>query len=48
MEKYSHDDFEWATKAAGVWSFVEDKNKFPKGFDTFVGEHGSTLSGGQK
>ncbi|CAD8175805.1 unnamed protein product [Paramecium pentaurelia] len=47
-ENYTKDDFEWATKAAGVWQFVSDKYKFPHGFDTFVGEHGYTLSGGQK
>ncbi|CAD8126604.1 unnamed protein product [Paramecium sonneborni] len=47
-ENYTKDDFEWATKAAGVWQFVSDKGKFPHGFDTFVGEHGYTLSGGQK
>ncbi|CAK88846.1 unnamed protein product (macronuclear) [Paramecium tetraurelia] len=47
-ENYTKDDFEWATKAAGVWQFVSDKFKFPHGFDTFVGEHGYTLSGGQK
>ncbi|CAD8093392.1 unnamed protein product [Paramecium sonneborni] len=47
-ENHTTDDFEWATKAAGVWQFVSDKFNFPHGFDTFVGEHGYTLSGGQK
>lgn len=45
-ENYTTDDFEWATKAAGVWQFVQDRYKFPNGFGTFVGEHGYTLSGG--
>jgi len=48
VDEYSYEDFEWATKSAGVWNFVKETNNFPKGFDTFVGEHGSTLSGGQK
>ena len=28
--------------------FAQDKQKFPKGFDTCVGVRGGTLSGGQK
>ncbi|KAM3137480.1 hypothetical protein pb186bvf_010453 [Paramecium bursaria] len=48
IENYTYEDLVWATKAAGVWQFVNDKEQFPDGFKTFVGEHGYTLSGGQK
>jgi ATP-binding cassette subfamily C protein len=38
-------DVEWALRAAGAWSFVEE---MPEGMNTTVGERGSKLSGGQR
>jgi len=37
-----------AAQKAFVLEFAQDKQKFPKGFDTCVGVRGGTLSGGQK
>ena len=37
-----------ACKKANALSFIEDKNVFPDGFDTMVGDRGIKLSGGQK
>lgn len=34
--------------AAGTADLIDTVDKFPSGFDTFVGERGVTLSGGQK
>jgi len=42
---YSNDEIEEAAKASGVF---ENIVSFPDGFDTMVGERGTTLSGGQK
>ncbi|MEN6313487.1 MAG: ABC transporter ATP-binding protein [Clostridiaceae bacterium] len=42
---YSDDEIEEAAKASGVY---ENIVSFPDGFDTMVGERGTTLSGGQK
>jgi ATP-binding cassette subfamily B protein len=41
-------DVEVVRKAAGKAGFLDDVEKFPKRFDTQVGEKGVTLSGGQK
>lgn len=42
---YSDDDIENAAKLSGIY---ENIIAFPDGFDTIVGERGTTLSGGQK
>jgi len=33
---------------ANAYDFIHDKDLFPKGYDTVVGERGVKLSGGQK
>jgi len=33
---------------ANAYDFINDKDLFPKGYDTIVGERGVKLSGGQK
>ena len=42
------DEVEFACKQANVHQFVIDKEIFPDGYDTLVGERGVKLSGGQK
>ena len=37
-----------AAKMANAYDFIMDRSKFPKKFDTIVGERGVLLSGGQK
>lgn len=39
---------EEACKRANCLNFIQDKDQFPEGFDTLVGERGVKLSGGQK
>ncbi len=45
VENYTEEEFKRAVKIALVDDFVE---RLPKGYDTIVGERGSTLSGGEK
>lgn len=44
----TQDEVEFACKQANVHQFVIDKEIFPDGYDTLVGERGVKLSGGQK
>lgn len=37
-----------ACKDAHAYDFIHDKEIFPEGYDTAVGERGVRLSGGQK
>jgi ABC-type multidrug transport system fused ATPase/permease subunit len=37
-----------ACKMANAYDFIHDKDLFPEGYDTVVGERGVKLSGGQK
>jgi len=37
-----------ATKQANAYNFINDKDLFPLGYKTVVGERGVKLSGGQK
>ena len=37
-----------ATRKANAYNFIHDKEMFPNGYETVVGERGVKLSGGQK
>lgn len=41
-------DLDEACKKANAYNFIKDKQIFPQGYDTVVGERGIKLSGGQK
>lgn len=47
-EKTINEMLETACKDAYCYDFIMDKEIFPEGFDTVVGERGVRLSGGQK
>jgi ATP-binding cassette subfamily B protein RaxB len=44
----NHPDPEWMTECADRAAILEDIRQMPMGFETLVGDMGSTLSGGQK
>lgn len=48
LDTYTQEMLDNATKLANCYDFIHDKNAFPKGYQTFVGERGMKLSGGQK
>ena len=48
VDNYKESDFEYNLKLSNIDSFINDKNLFPKGLNTLVGEKGVKLSGGQK
>lgn len=37
-----------ACRMANAYDFIHDRDLFPEGYDTLVGERGVKLSGGQK
>jgi len=48
VDKYTEEDLDNAVINAYMKKFVEDKNLFPEGLQSNVGERGNKLSGGQK
>ena len=48
VENYKKSDFEDILNLCNINSFVNDKNFFPEGLKTLVGEKGIKVSGGQK
>ena len=48
VDTYKKSDFEEVCKLSNINSFVNDKNLFPEGLKTLVGERGIKVSGGQK
>ncbi|EGR30239.1 hypothetical protein IMG5_137140 [Ichthyophthirius multifiliis] len=48
IDEYCLDFIDKICDMAGVSEFLQNKNMFPKGYDTLVGERGTKLSGGQK
>jgi ATP-binding cassette subfamily B (MDR/TAP) protein 1 len=48
VDTYKKSDFEEVCKLSNINSFVNDKNLFPEGLKTLVGERGTKVSGGQK
>ena len=48
VDEYSKKDFDNACSLSNVKNFVENKELFPDGYKTLVGERGIKVSGGQK
>ena len=48
VHNYKKGDFEEIIKLCNIDKFVNDKNLFPEGLKTLVGERGNQISGGQK
>jgi len=48
VDTYKKSDFQEVCKLSNINSFVNDKNLFPEGLKTLVGERGTKVSGGQK
>ena len=48
VDSYKKDYFEEVLKLSNINSFVNNKNLFPEGLKTLVGERGVKVSGGQK
>ncbi len=42
------EDLDRACRMANAYDFIHDKDLFPEGYETMVGERGVKLSGGQK
>lgn len=47
-EMVREEDLDHACRQANAYEFIHDKDLFPEGYDTIVGERGVKLSGGQK
>lgn len=47
-EQYTDATLDEACKMANAFDFIHDKDLFPEGYETVVGERGVKLSGGQK
>jgi ABC-type multidrug transport system fused ATPase/permease subunit len=45
---YNEESLDEACKMANAYDFIHDKDLFPEGYATVVGERGVKLSGGQK
>lgn len=48
VNNYKRSDFEEVLTLSNINSFINDKNLFPEGLKTLVGERGLKISGGQK
>lgn len=44
--KFTEDDILQVCRSANALDFIQDREHFPQGFDTIVGERGVKLSGG--
>lgn len=47
-DKEISDMMDEACKQSNAYNFIHEKEQFPKGYQTVVGERGVKLSGGQK
>ncbi|CDW80051.1 abc transporter b family protein [Stylonychia lemnae] len=47
-DQVTEETLDWACKQANAYEFIHDKDLFPEGYSTIVGERGVKLSGGQK
>jgi ABC-type multidrug transport system fused ATPase/permease subunit len=48
VDSYTKEDLDRVTKLANAYNFIHDKDQFPEGYKTIVGERGVKVSGGQK
>jgi len=42
----TQEDIDHACRQANAYDFINDKDVFPQGYETLVGERGAKLSGG--
>lgn len=48
VNSYNQEDLDRAAKLSHCYEFINNKEKFPDGYNTMLGDKGLTLSGGQK